>query len=224
MAGISIGNSSRSIKICSYNMHGFKNGVSTVQDLCLKYDIILLQEHWLLKGNLNKIGDINENFQAFSLSSMNDKAATAILVGRPFGGVAVLFRKTLSNCIKIVESDDAEGRFFSFKLTACGSRDIIITCVYFPCLTASRDYIIASSSITSHIDNVLANNADALHLVAGDFNFPCNDGNIGYDLFKDIMTDYNLMCCDEKVANKNIMYTYLHESLNQRSWLDHFFC
>jgi len=213
----------KSIRICSYNMHGFNNGISTVQDLCLSYDIILLQEHWLLKANLNKIVDINSNFQAFSLSSMNDKAATGILVGRPFGGVAVLWRKTLSGCIKILESDDNEGKYFSFKLTGCGRQDIIITCVYFPCVTTSRDYIIASSAITSHIENILTNYADALHMVADDFNFVCNDGNLGYNLFRDIMTDYNLVSCDDKINNKAILYTYIHESLGHRSWLDHFF-
>ena len=216
-------NNPKSLKICSYNMHGFKNGVSTVQDLCLNYDIILLQEHWLLKANLNKFVDINSNFQAFSLSSMNNKAASGIFVGRPFGGVAVMWRKTLSGCIKILESDDIDGKFFSFKLTGCGPKEIIITCVYFPCVTTSREYIIASSSITSYIEHVLTSYADALHLFAGDFNFACNDGNLGYDLFKDIMTDYNLMCCDDKVKNKDVLYTYIHESLDQRSWLDHFF-
>ena len=214
---------SKSIKVCSYNMHGFKNGVSTVQDLCLNYDIILLQEHWLLKANLNKIGDINVNFQAFCLSSMNAKAAAGILVGRPFGGVAVLWRKSLSNRITILESDDAEGKFLSIKLAGCGTKDLVITCVYLPCVTTSRDYIIASSSIISYIENILTNYADALHLIAGDFNFPCNDGNVGYDLFKDILTDYNLLCCDDKIKNNDILYTYIHESLDQRSWLDHFF-
>ena len=66
-------NNPKSLKICSYNMHGFKNGVSTVQDLCLNYDVILLQEHFLLKTNLNKFVDININFQAFSLSSIRQR-------------------------------------------------------------------------------------------------------------------------------------------------------
>src|SRR5271163_2521657 len=141
----------KSIKICSYNMHGYNNGVSTVRDLCLNYDIILLQEHWLLKDCLYKIDNINNDFQSFSLSSMNDKAASGSLVGRLFGGVAVLWRKSLLSCyIRIVDADYSDGRFFSFKLVGCGPKEIIITCVHFPCITTSHDYIIASSSVIAH--------------------------------------------------------------------------
>ena len=37
------------INLCSYNMHGYNNGLSLVRYLFLKYDVVLLQEHRLLK-------------------------------------------------------------------------------------------------------------------------------------------------------------------------------
>ena len=61
-----------------------------------------------------------------------------------------------------------------------------------------------------------------LHLIGGDYNFDFSSNNSGHSLFKDIINDYNLVCCDDKARNKSIGYTYFHESLNQHSWLDHF--
>ena len=50
------------INICSYNMHGFNCGVSYVKSLCENYDIIFLQEHWLLSCNLFKLEEIDKIF------------------------------------------------------------------------------------------------------------------------------------------------------------------
>ena len=70
---------------------------------------------------------------------------------------------------------------------------------------------------------MLNTNADVKHIIAGDFNFECRPGNVGYDLFAQIAADYGLVCCDSKVKSTNVLYTYNHETLRQQSWLDHFF-
>ena len=36
------------------------------------------------------------------------------------------------------------------------------------------------------------------------------------------MLDYDMMCCDDKFGDRAIIYTYVHDTLNQHSWLDHF--
>ena len=61
-----------------------------VRDLCLNYDIILLQEHWLLKDNLCKLSAVDTNFDDYGLSSMSNKASQSNLRGRLFNGVALL--------------------------------------------------------------------------------------------------------------------------------------
>jgi len=42
----------RSLSLCSFNLHGFKNGSNTASDLCKSFDLVLLQENWLRKDNL----------------------------------------------------------------------------------------------------------------------------------------------------------------------------
>ena len=83
----------------------FQMDFQMLQILCKSYDIIFIQEHWLQESELQKIDLINCNYNCFSLSSMNQKVASGILVGRPFGGVAVLWRKELSRLIQILEYD-----------------------------------------------------------------------------------------------------------------------
>ena len=71
------------------------------------------------------------------------------------------------------------------------------------------------------IENTFACNPENLHVIAGDFNFEILPGSIGYSLFAGIAADYNLVCCDS--LHSNLKYTYCHATLNQQSWLDHFF-
>ena len=196
-----------------------------LKSLCQDNDIILLQEHWLLKSNLYKLEDINDNFQVFSISAMDKKAEASILAGRPFGGCAIMYRKSLSNRMQLLEYDKNEGRYITMRLRckpSINKRDLVITCVYFPCLTVYNKYIVNSAPIIAHIENMLNNNADDYHLIGGDYNFEFHKNNIGLDTFKGVTEDYNLICCDDKTTNKNIGYTYIHETLNQHSWLDHF--
>ena len=117
-------------------MHGFNNGVSMVKSLCKAHDIILLQEHWLLTSNLYKLDQIDNNFQCYSISAMDHKVSSGILVGRPFGGVAILWNKKLSNCVNLLDCDHTYGRFISIKLcnkVNINVNSIVLTCVYFPC-------------------------------------------------------------------------------------------
>ena len=52
--------------------------------------------------------------------------------------------------------------------------------------------------------------------------FDCSpfNNNFGYYIFADMISDYNLICCDKYVSNGN--HTYQHDSLGHYSWLDHF--
>ena len=41
-------------------------------------------------------------------------------------------------------------------------------------------------------------------------------------LWADFTAKHDMTCCDQFVNNNNINYTYFHESLNHRKWIDHF--
>jgi len=175
------------IKICSFNLHGLNNGASMLTELCNSHDIILLQEHWLLKQDLCKLDFIHPDFKSYGLSGMNVKADNNILIGRPFGGVAILWNKKLSNSICIIDSDEQDGRYLSVKIHITKGVDIILTCVYFPCLKSKADYVISAGAIIGHIESIIKNYPLAEHIIAGDFNFPCTTGNVGYDIITKLL-------------------------------------
>ena len=151
---------------------------------------------------------------------MNEKLSSGILVGRPFGGVAILYKIDLSNHIKIIDCDC--DRYVAIQLYIKYICNFVIHCVYFPCNSNCPDYIVDASNIISKIELNFNNYSSSSHLLAGDFNFVCADGIAGYDLFKSIIPNYGLTCCDN-LNTSNVNYTYCHATLNQSSLLDHFF-
>ena len=81
------------LRVSSYNLHGFNNGFPMLRLFCIDFDVIMISEHWLLSQNLDKLGTVSDQFNYFGVSSMDLKVAANILVGRPFGGVAIYGEK-----------------------------------------------------------------------------------------------------------------------------------
>ncbi len=61
------------------------------------FDIILVQEHWLLSNNVKRIKNGVVNFTGIANSGMDD--IQCLLSGRPYGGRAILLNKKLCNRI-----------------------------------------------------------------------------------------------------------------------------
>ena len=74
-------------------MHGFNQGATQLRDLCSTSDIIAVQEHWRAKHDLDKLYNFRDSFQCIAKSAMTNKLESGILVGRPFGGLAILIKK-----------------------------------------------------------------------------------------------------------------------------------
>ncbi len=70
-----------------------------VRDLLSFYDICLIQEHWL-HDQLHLL-NIDDDFHSVAVSGMD---SSTLLPGRPFGGCAILYRKSLSSLISRLTS------------------------------------------------------------------------------------------------------------------------
>ena len=92
------------LRISSFNCKNVKTSVNEIQYLCDLCDVLLLQETWLYEFDLNFLNSLHKDFYAKGISSMD--ASKGIITGRPHGGMAVLWRKTLGNMCKIVDLDD----------------------------------------------------------------------------------------------------------------------
>ena len=91
------------MQVICYNMFGFNNGHSTLNDLCTTGDIIVVEEHWLAPYHLDKLVNFHFSFAGYDWSAMCDKIQNGILSGRPFGGLGVLIRKSLGINVTVLE-------------------------------------------------------------------------------------------------------------------------
>jgi len=62
-----------SCKIVSYNMHGYDNGLPLLTSVRNAYDIILVQENWLLPSQIHKFGLVNNAFNYYANSAIDYK-------------------------------------------------------------------------------------------------------------------------------------------------------
>ena len=71
------------------------------------------QEHWLLPHDLNFMSSIHPDFLYFGHSSVD--TSSGILVGRPYGGTGILYRKSLSSCIAPIDTLDGRLTVIIFR-------------------------------------------------------------------------------------------------------------
>ena len=81
----------RDIMIATFNCHGIKSSIHDIVRLCGEVDILFLQETWLRTCDLNFINQSSSDFEGLAWSAVDD---SVLSVGRPFSGLAVMWRKT----------------------------------------------------------------------------------------------------------------------------------
>ena len=137
--------------------------------------------------------------------------------GRPYGGVAVIFKPCIDANIEMI--DTLSNRLLACKINWKNSFlcDVLLVNVYMPSNTNDNnseflDIMLEISSILQ-----MYNNCDVV--IGGDFN--CNMGTAGdrSKMFQDFISLNELVC--PTISNKDIPYTF-HNSRNHNSVLDHF--
>ena len=106
-----------SIEVASFNCKVLKSSINHLASLCENHDIILLQETWLLPHDMCILQNVHSEFYGDGVSSVD--TTDGILIGRPYGGLAVLWRKSLTAFIKVHKFED-ETRIMGIDLK-CGT-------------------------------------------------------------------------------------------------------
>jgi len=126
------------------------------------HDIVFLQELWLLPHELNLLANLHHDF--FGVGSSAVDTSSSMLVGRPFGGTAILYRKSLNSIIKIVHTS-------SWRITALllhSEVGPVLCCnVYMPTDYGTIDCLDDYTDMCSKISAFYADNDAAFLLVAG---------------------------------------------------------
>ena len=92
------------LSICSYNCCSLKKNINSVRELTnSNYDLIFLQETFIIQDKLNIMDYISEHYECISeAATYSDKALTS-MAGRPEGGMAILYRKSSRFVINKIE-------------------------------------------------------------------------------------------------------------------------
>ena len=211
---------SENLTLMSFNVSGlFNERLSYVQELLdeSQADVILLQELWLLHDDLDKINDLSTNYLSKAKSAIpSDK----LLTGRPYGGVGILWHKSLAAQISPVPVDSDR------VIAACmahqnGSKTLIVN-AYLPCdnrLAESVSYeyekcidVINTLLITCSYNDVI---------IGGDFNTDYTRKNAHAKHLQAFCSRNAL----KDLWNENLCYdnvTYISHDMKAKSCIDHF--
>ena len=184
---------SDSLRVASLNLHGLKNSWHYLQQLLDGHDLLFVQEHWLHTCELDYLQKLHNDFIVYGKSAMDEKDQLGLTKGRPFGGIAVFIRKSISNFVSVVGFDD-DSRIICVWLV-CHDLDLLMFGSYFPCYDSSAKYIDTILKLLGYIESVV-------DMYAGckvDLNFECSAAYYGFRIFDDFAVNVGLVSCDVMV-------------------------
>jgi len=202
------------LKAVSFNMHGFHQGFSVVDDLIkeLNPDLFLLQEHWLTPSNLYYFDTNFVNYFSVGSSAMSKCVGQGMLRGRPFGGTIVLIKKELRRVTQTVHCDE---RYVIVKVA-----NYLFVNVYLPCV-GTTDRTVISDDILTDIWAWREHYSNCQLFIAGDFNV-CLDNNsdVYSSNINDFLLRYSMSRCDDLFPQAKVG-TYANAALNHQSQIDY---
>jgi exonuclease III len=198
--------------IVSFNMHGFNQGHVSVNEIIDDYspDVFLPQEHWLTPNNLSNF-DVFTIYFMIGSSAMSKTIENGILVGRPFGGVAMLINNSLRNVTQTISCAD---RYVIVKV-----RNYLIVCIYLPCI-GSADRLLLCNTIFDDIWSWREQYVNCDVIIGGDFNVNLDSNDVIANFINSFSVDHSLVRCDDLFPRAKTA-TYINSSLNQESCIDY---
>ena len=209
--------SPNSLRLVSYNCRGWRSGSDYVKLLLQSCDLCFIQEHWLFREHLGSL-NISNDFLSVGVSGMD---SSEILVGRPFGGCGILYRKSLSPVIRRIFTSSQ--RLCAISLTLHNSLDnspfaILFVCVYLPTDYSNVASHTAFAESIGELDGIIsAENFDNI-IIAGDFNTDLSRPGSNFTTLTSFMSSHKLVCVDKLY---NINFTYRKDDFSCFSSPDH---
>lgn len=203
-------------RVSSYNCKSFKRNIGGIVKLCDVSDIVFIQEHWLFPSDLSLLNNVHSDYMAYGISSIDP--TDGLLLGRPFGGVAVLWRNNLAPFVKpITYADD---RIIGLECDI-GDHKLLFLGVYLPYDTKQNfdQYVHYLAKVKCIVDDF-----DSPYVcVLGDFNADIiKQSDFGKEL-QSFCDDANLKIADIMLLSPTSV-THVNEGSNSESWIDHIIC
>lgn len=200
--------------LVTFNCKSLKRSINGVRQLCKDADIIALQETWLLPHDLSLLATIDDEFGYTGTSAVD--TSKGMLIGRPYGGVALLWRKSLFQHVSVIHSDNP--RIAAIEVTVSDSRPMLIISVYMP--VDCSDNLLDLTDCLSNISAVIQERNVESVFILGDLN--AHPNGLFYKELMCFCSDQEWLCADViKLDVQSDTYTFISESHGSRRWLDH---
>ena len=177
-----------------------------------------MQETWLAQDELILLKNLHIDFNADGVSSLCDDG---FHVGRPHGGIAILWRKQLAKAIKVKSYDDKRLMGVEFSN---GNQTFLLLNVYLPHDNRSysreqyEDLMYYLGKILAIIHECNTSNV----YIMGDWNAGISQSSVfGKELFA-FCEENNLIVTDVALLGKESgQFTFYSEAHSTTSWIDH---
>jgi exonuclease III len=219
MATVQNGKSQKGFRLSSYNCSGLNNSSNFIQYLLNLGILILgLQETWLLTEKLENLDAIHPDYCFHGQSGID--STKDIITGRPYGGTAFLWHKSLSKFISPVPCSNK--RVCALQFSSHTTNDMLFVNVYMPCDTLNKsvcqvEYLNVLDAIEELIIKYDNNNV----VLLGDWNTDLSRNSAQCQELQNFIDRNNIkMCRNNPKAIKGD--TYVNFALNHFSCIDHF--
>ena len=205
-----------SLKISSYNCQGAKwKNCDYLVETFYNCDILFLQETWLYNFQHSHFKSVLPECQYHAVSAMDD--ADVHRLGRPFGGVAILWHQKLVMSFVPIKTNTQ-------RICAVHVKSDNINCVFASVYMPNDDNTNTNFNIFGDVlyelSSIVALYDNCDFIIGGDFNIDYKRiDSRNLSLFKHFIRDEEFIC-----ATESFSYTdYTREDTNHnRSFLDHF--
>ena len=228
----------------TFNCKSFKRNAEYIVDLLMTCDFLCLCETWLRPGELCTIQTFldshprlcNSAYGVLAKSSMEEDPGCH--TGRPYGGLAIIYKKNCLFNVKEIECDSdrviTAGLYYN-----CSDNLLCVLChVYMPCFESgnsekSENYIECLDIMQSVVDIYCA---QCPLIFLGDFNVQLprssrlNDlwyRNIGFSKHSRFLYDFmneNSLACVDLHSIQSVEYTFYCHARHVYTWIDHVLC
>jgi len=211
-------NQSNSLTVCTYNCKGYvEDRIEYMKSLMNECDIIFIQEHWLFQDEICILEQKVGNVSVFGVSPMDSKS---LLVGRPHGGCAIMYGKSMTTPVIQIETDNP--RICAGILKVSNSCSILLICIYMPCDINNQSYDDLYVSILDDI-RVLCIKCNDINfvMIGGDFNTDFSRHRSTHtEMLKGFCENDDFICSSTNLILNN-EFTF-ESSTGGRSFIDHF--
>ena len=204
------------LNIASYNCHGHApDRLRYVKHLCDHNDFVMIQEHWYMEDQIQpELCTCINDVMVHGCSGMN---SSAMLEGRPYGGCAILWKKSINIKIKHVEVESK--RICAIKISL-PDRDVLLINTYMPCDSPVNE--IAYQETMIQIEEVCTmSNVDHI-VIGGDFNTDLSrPHSLNTIMLNEFVQRESLQYCIS-LNLAQVDYTYESKATRNKSLIDHF--